>query len=257
MIRGIIFDYDGTIAQTLEIQERWLRFWSQENKKVWPFQNYNEFRDFYNREADIGNFPQVYRALELPYGDERDHPVWAAYNHFRRENPPQLYPGIRECLHQLFEWGNLSDDPRNNTRVKIGLNTTNTWKSVGHQLRTFGLLGYFDSKITEEVLREAGGGNPTKLYKPSTASTVMLLNLLGTKGSETVHVGDTLSDLLCAHQVTRKEGESPENLVTIGVTYGFEGRKVLERGAETPRGKIYFDHLVDHPEEIFPLLKSL
>lgn len=257
MIKGIIFDYDGTIAQTLERQEQWFKHWSRENQKAWPFQDYGQFRNFYNHHCQEGGHLQVYRALDLPCEHSREHPVWRAYEEFKKHNSPRIYPGVKEVLQYFFEEGNLNDNIEDLHRVRIGLNTSNSWRSVGKELHNFGLLGYFDSRVTEEVLRKAGNGNPSHFYKPSTFSIALMLNLLDTKADETIHIGDTLSDLVCSHQVVRREREAPDNLVTIGVTYGFEGRENLEQGVNTTEGKIYFNHLVDRPQELIPLFKKI
>lgn len=257
MIKGIIFDYDGTIAQTLERQERWLKHWTEVNGKSWLFHDYHQFRQFYTQQYREGGLEQVYHALNLPFAWDKSHRVWGAYDWFKTQDTILLYPGIREAIQEISRL-NLYPASDKSTKLRIGLNSSNTWRSIGPELLWFGLIDYFDSFVTEETLRKEGDGNLSKLNKPSTASVALMLKKLGIRAKETIHIGDTLVDLCASHQVQVNERDQPENLITIGVSYGFEEREVLEQGVIIPSGeRVYFDTIVDRPNEIVPEVKKL
>ncbi|MFH0701004.1 MAG: HAD hydrolase-like protein [Candidatus Woesearchaeota archaeon] len=257
MIKGIIFDYDGTIAQTLERQERWLRHWAEVKDKKWPFFTYSEFQRFYNEQLREGGLEQIYRTLDLPFAWDKSHEVWEAYDQFKAQDTILLYPGITEVIQEISGL-NLNPASSESTKLRIGLNSSNTWKSIGPELSRFDLTSYFDSIVTTEVLRQEIGGDLSKLYKPSTASVALMLRKLGTRARETVHIGDTLVDLCASHQVRVNEQDQPENLITIGVSYGFESREILDQGVIIPSGeRVYFDYVVDRPPEIVPTVRKL
>ena len=84
-----------------------------------------------------------------------------------------------------------------------------------------------------------------------------MLNLLDSEGALTLHIGDTLNDLRSSQKVIRLNPLKPETLITVGACYGYEGREKLELGADTPEGIVNFDHYIDKPDELIPIVEKL
>ncbi len=260
MLEAVFFDYDGTLAPTSQRQEKWFRFYAEKNKKEWQFFSFDEFLAFYNTQCGrAGGVQNVYDALGLPCDmKDRAHPVWPAYEEFNQSNPQELYPGMKETIEKIWRLGSLAKEYKQNRRLRLGINTTNSWKSIYADLKNGGILTYFDCFITEEILRQYQGmGNSEPLQKPSTISLALLLNTSDSKGACTLHVGDTLNDLRASQKVMRLNPLHPETLITVGACYGYEGRERLEQGVETPEGRVHFDYLIDTPQELVSIVEKL
>ena len=140
----------------------------------------------------------------------------------------------------------------------MAINTTNSWKSVHPNLEKYGVNDYFDSHVCSEALKEYdGGGNAKAINKPSKVSVALSLLLLDAPGDTTIFVGDTKADLGACIDV-RRNGltHRKENLITIGVDWGFEGKESLREGVSTPGGQEYFKHLVVSPSDIISIVKD-
>ena len=260
MLEAITFDYDGTIAPTSERQFKWFQHWAKMNNKMLAFKDVDEFLKFYNHHCGKeGGVQNVYDALNLPCDmKDRTHPVWHAYEEFNQNNPAGLYPGMKETIEELWKIGSLNSNPLKNRRLRLGINSTNSWRSMHNDLEEGNILQYFDCFITDEILRVyQGNGDSDSLVKPAKVSLALMLNLLGSEGSLTLHVGDTLNDLRSSQKVMRLNPLKPETLITIGACYGYEGREKLELGAETSDGIVKFDYYIDKPEDLIPLVKKL
>jgi len=247
MIKGIIFDYDGTIGDSLGRQEAWFKHWGQVNNVPWKFSNYHEFRESYNSILAKQGPQAWYDFLGLPCDmHDRSHPVWAAYDKYKADYLIPAFPGIKAAIAEIERLGRLTETVDRTTRLRLGLNTSNSWKSVYSDLDRFNILPYFDSFVTEEILRKEGDGTKT-LYKPHPFSVELALKKMDTSKEETIHVGDTLEDLCAAR-----------GLLNIGVSYGYNGRDTLEQGVEIEPGKrIYFDKIVDHPHQLADAVREL
>ena len=260
MLQAIVFDYDGTLAPTSERQERWFKYYSTQNGKNWPFKTFPEFINFYNEHCALkGGVQNVYDALKLPCDmSNKEHPVWPAYEAFNQQNPQTLYTCIKEEIERIWKLGGLGRNHKRNRRIRLGINTTNSWKSIHADLEKGGILQYFDSFVTEEVLRQYHGANdPDSLKKPATISIALMLGLIDCEGAYTLHVGDTRNDLRASYKVMRLNPNHPETLITCGACYGYEGRELLEQGVQTPEGTAHFDYLIDKPEELSSLVWTL
>lgn len=259
MLQAVIFDYDGTLAPTLDRQYSWFQFWAKKNGKALPCAGRADFQVMYNEQCQRdGGVQNVYDHLGLPCDmKDRKHPVWPAYEEFKHANPLTLYPHAKEMVEAIWQIGALGKDPKRNRRLRMGINTTNTWASIWKELDANGIMPYFDGFITEEVLRYYhGNGNGHAIHKPSTVSLALTLGLLDSEGAFTMHVGDTLNDLRSSQKVMRLNPMRPETLITVGACYGYEGRARLEQGAETEYGTVKFNHLIDTPLELVDIVKK-
>ncbi|MEK6809947.1 MAG: HAD family hydrolase [Nanoarchaeota archaeon] len=257
---AVLFDFDGTIAPTSIRQEAWLKFYSQIHGKEWPFATFDTFLSFYNQQCSRqGGVQNVYDELGLPCDmNDKKHPVWPAYERFNQDNPQDLYPGMKETVEEIWKLGGLSKDPGRNSRLRLGINTANSWRSIFRDLDKGGILPYFDCFIAEEILsRYHGAGNQNAIKKPSPISLNLSLEMLGSSGARVLHIGDTLNDLHASHKVLRFNPLREENLVTVGACYGYEGREKLGAGVQTAEGAVKFDYLIDTPKELVGIVKEL
>jgi len=260
VLDAVLFDFDGTIAPTSIRQEKWFKFYSQENNKDWPFSTFDAFLSFYNRQLQLPNGVQnVYDQLGLPcVMSDRNHPVWPAYEKFNQSNPAGLYDGMKETIEEIWKLGALTKDVSRNRRLRLGINTTNSWGSIYRDLDKGGILPYFDCFIAEEVLsRYHGADNGDAIKKPSSISLNLSLELLSSSGGRVLHVGDTLNDLRASHKVLRLNPLREEDIITVGACYGYEGREILEKGVKTRENVVNFDYLVDQPKELVDVVKEL
>lgn len=260
MLQAVIFDFDGTIAPTSIRQEKWFKFYSEVNQKEWQFKTFDEFLTFYNHECSGPKGVQhVYDTLGLPCDmKDKTHPVWPAYIEFNQSNPQELYSGMKETIEKIWEMGQLTKDYRMNRRLKLGINTSNSWSSIYRDLAAADVTKYFDSFITEEIIRQYQGvGDCEPLKKPSTVSLALMLGLIDCEGNKTLHIGDTLNDLRASQKVMRLNPMEPETLITVGACYGYEGRKKLEQGVEKDGVLVKFDYLIDEPSELVKIIEEL
>lgn len=259
MLRGVTFDYDGTIGQTLERQFAWLRHWAAQHDKTLEFADIREFAPFYNKHCGKGGVQNVYDALGLPCDmADRTHPVWAAYNAFKAEHQVSLYPGVEQAVRDIWKLGHLTSDPQRNRRLRLAINTTNTWGSIHQELRSARILHCFDCFVTDETLRQYYGSaaNGT-ISKPSTISLALTLGLIDSPGEAVLHIGDTRNDLVASQKIMRLNPQQPETLLTVGCTWGYEGRKELEKGVEVPgEGTVHFNRLVDEPSQLVGIVRD-
>jgi len=260
-LQGVAIDYDGTIGKTSERQFNWFKHWAKLNQKEIPFDNVPDFLLFYNSECELdGGVQNVYDALGLPCDmKDRNHPVWKAYTEYKHGNDVPFYPGVKETILKIWEMGHLTNDPKNNRRLRLAINTTNTWDSIYKELLKEGVLHCFDSFVTEEVLRDyQGAGNSNGIIKPSKISLALTLGLIDSVGESVLHIGDTLNDLAASYKVIRLNPSRPETLITVGAAWGYEGRKKLEQGVRVKYdGIIHFNYIIDRPEELVGIVEGL
>ncbi len=260
MLQAVVFDFDGTIAPSSFRQEKWFKHYSKENNKEWLFKDFDEFLTFYNHECSGPKGVQhVYDKLGLPCDmKDRNHIVWRKYESYNQEHPLELYGGMKETIEKIWEMGQLTKNPQMNRRLRLGINTTNSWGSIYRDLAKADVIKYFDSRITEENLRQFSGvGDCEPLKKPSTVSLAMILGLIDSDGGKTLHIGDTLNDLRSSQKVMVLNPMNPETLITVGACYGYEGREKLEQGVEKDGTVVKFDYLIDEPKELVKIVENL
>jgi len=261
MLQGITFDFDGTLAKTFERQYNWLKHWAKLNDKTFPFEGFDSFKDFYNKHCTPEKGVQnVYDELGLPCDmNDRNHPVWDAYETYLKEHPVELYQGTKETVQKIWEIGHLNENPSRNKRLRMSINTTSSWDTVSYDLKRAGILPYFDCFVTEEVLRTYhGSNNSSAIHKPSKISLALTLGLIDSEGEFVMHVGDTLNDLAASQKVVRLNPMRPETLITVGAGWGYEGREKLEQGVKVDGlGTVHFNHIVDRPERLVGLVAGM
>lgn len=267
ILEAIIFDNDGVISQTAPRQYSWFQHWAAANDKVLPYTDFDQFLTDYNstlhKAEDVScGVQSFYDKHGLPC-DMKDskHPVWIAYNEYKEQNPSGLVSGMKEVLAEVYQLGALSPSKVTlSRRLRLGVNSTNSWQTIGRELEKAGVLHYFDSQIGIEMLREIhGAGDGNALKKPSKISVAWSLYQLGTDGDQTMHIGDTRADLAASRNVLVPGGDplKRKNLIMVGASWGYEGRKLLEEGTKLENGEhAHFDYIIDKPEELIWLVRK-
>ncbi len=258
MLQGVALDFDGTIGRTMERQHSWFQYWAEQNNSSFDM-SFEDFVPWYNELlTQPGGVQNVYDESGLPCDmNDRGHPVWPAYETFKTENPASFYPGMRKAIVDIAEAGRLTADPKRNRRLRMAINTSNTWRSIYPELAQEDVVGYFDSFVTHEVLEQYHGAEqPATLHKPSKVSLALILGLIDSEGAHTMHVGDTLNDLAASQKVVWLNPAHPETLITVGCAWGYEGRESLEKGLKGEAGTAHFNHIIDKPEELFPVVQQ-
>jgi phosphoglycolate phosphatase-like HAD superfamily hydrolase len=257
---GGLIDWDGTIVKTPQRQFEWFSEWARQNNVEFNYSSIEEFLPKYNKIISETSAQGVYDEFNLPCDmGNHNHPVWLAYDHFKATHPVEMYDGIKDALVDVWKLGRLDSNSLRNQTMRLAINTTNNWKSIYPDLEKFGITYLFDSKCCAETLKEFdGSGNSAAIQKPSKISVALMLNILGSEGHNTFHLGDTIGDLRASYDVRRFGGLKSETLITIGAAWGFEGRESLERGY-TPQdsnvGSIHFTHIIDHPKQLVDVIK--
>lgn len=171
MKKFIIFDFDGTIANTNDvIIESWQA----------AFIKY------------LGHTIPV-EEIEMTFGETVEHTIkeklpneeWVEVRDFFRwyqaeecKATIKLFDGITEMLDELKARG-----------VRMATATSRTSKSYHEYMAALGLDKYFDVQVTMEDVSK---------HKPDPESALVALEKLGAKPEEAIMVGDTKFDIGCA-----------------------------------------------------------
>ena len=216
MYKACIFDLDGTLTDTLES----LTYSVNETLKelALPPITMEQCRQFVGNGAKV----LIENALRAS-GDEELHLLDKGMETYARvfsENCTyhvKPYDGILEMMDQLKLRGVkaavLSNKPHNQT------------------------LDVVDTFLGKERVEFANGQREGIPRKPDPAGVFELMNQMGVSKEETLYIGDSDVDMVTG---TRAE------LVTVGVTWGFRSREVLEESGA--------DHIIDKPEQLLELL---
>jgi len=163
-VRGVLFDWDGTLVDSYEADSAAYLAMFREMGIPWGVE---ELARHYSP-----NWYRVYRAAKLPKArwDDADR----AWRRQYAKHSPQLITGARQVLERL---GRAHD---------LGLVTSGDRDRVTRQLRTFRLTRLFGVRV-------CSGDTPQK--KPHPAPLRLALQQLRLEASACVYVGDSPEDL--------------------------------------------------------------
>lgn len=171
MITTVLFDFDGTLADT--------------NKLI-----INSFRHVYsvfcmdecNEDYIVSTFGEpLLTTLMRDFGNHNIEDVLAHYRDYqitRFNDEVFLYDTVYETLEYL----KCND-------IKMGIVTSRMKNSTLDALKNFNIDRFFDVVITADDTRE---------HKPSKVPLMMALKALGKEPAETLYVGDSKFDMECA-----------------------------------------------------------
>lgn len=192
-IRNIIFDFDGTLADT----SRLIVATMQQTITDYglPYRNDEQIK------ATIGvrleGIPSILWPSFKGPGEPFANLYRKNFEELKHKISVELYPGVKDTLSQLKESGH-----------RMAVATSRSHRSVKELNGQLGIIDYFDFLL---------GGDDVKEGKPNPESIYRILDKMNWEADETMMVGDMPVDILMGKNAGIK---------TCGVTYG--NGKVLE-----------------------------
>ncbi|MBU3160013.1 pyrophosphatase PpaX [Clostridium frigoris] len=169
-VKNILFDMDGTLLDTNELIIQSFKY---------------TYKKHLNRLVDsediIKHFGEILNdTMDKEFGDKSEVAI-KTYRDFQNINFDKLISineGVKEGVKELHSLG-----------YKLGIVTSRFRYSAIKGLKLFGLMDYFDVIIAAD---------DTELHKPDPTPAFMALKIMDGKPEETMLVGDTQFDILCA-----------------------------------------------------------
>ncbi|MBR3558361.1 MAG: HAD family hydrolase [Bacteroidales bacterium] len=213
----IVFDLDGTLLNSLEDladSANWVL--EQHGFPMHPVDAYRYFVGDGVRKLIERILPETERSTDRI---EQCRQEFVAYYDIHKEDKTTAYPGIAELLKSLKCKG-----------LKIAVATNKVHLAVEPLMRKYFPEIHFDAVFGQ---RE---GIPVK---PAPQIMYDILKATGCKPSETLHVGDTATDMQLAHNA----GVTP-----VGVLWGYRPLEELQEAGA--------NFIIEKPEELLKLVKS-
>ena len=213
MINTIIFDLDGTLLNTLEGLKNSTNFALKKFNS--PEITLEQTRSF------VGNGVRKLIERAIPNG-EQNPDFEKCLNTFKEHYSKTMYQktvaydGIEDMLTELKKRG-----------VKTGV-VSNKFDTAVKEL----CKNYFDGLIIVAI-----GESPDVRKKPAPDSVLKAMKILGAKPENTLYVGDSDVDIQTAKN---------SNLKSVGVTWGFRDRELLEKEGA--------DFIINTPCELLELI---
>lgn len=213
MINTIIFDLDGTLLNTLEGLKNSTNFALKKFNS--PEITLEQTRSF------VGNGVRKLIERAIPNG-EKNPDFEKCLNTFKEHYSKTMYQktvaydGIEDMLTELKKRG-----------IKTGV-VSNKFDTAVKEL----CKNYFDGLIIVAI-----GESPNVRKKPAPDSVLKAMKILGAKPENTLYVGDSDVDIQTAKN---------SNLKSVGVTWGFRDRELLEKEGA--------DFIINTPCELLELI---
>ena len=170
----IIFDFDGTIANTNNII---IASWQSTFKRYLG-------HELPVREIEATFGETLYDSIDRLIPDAPVDEVVAHYRHYQdthqEDYPVYVFEGVRELIDELKARGH-----------KIGVATSRTLSSFSKYMASLGMEGCVDEVVTMEDVTK---------HKPDPESVERVLQKLGASPEESIMIGDTKYDIGCANR---------------------------------------------------------
>lgn len=170
--KAILFDFDGTIADTNQII---LKSW----RYIYNLYLGRDCRD----EEVVGSFGEVLiDTLIERFPDKDPDEMLDLFRNYQKtyfEEEIILFPGMKELIDELEKRG-----------YSLGIVTSRTKSQAMVGLKKFNMISKFDCFVSCE---------DTTAHKPDPAPMQIALEKLGLRPNEAIYVGDSRYDIQCAH----------------------------------------------------------
>ncbi|MEJ8743659.1 HAD-IA family hydrolase [Mediterraneibacter sp. HCN-7094] len=218
MYKACIFDLDGTLTNTLDS----LVYSTNETLKEMKLPQISEEQC----RLFVGNGARV--LIEKALGSS------GSENLDRIEEAMQIYGRIFDanCTYHVVPYEGITEmlESMKNRGLKLAVLSNKPHKQAVHVVETI---------FGKETFQWIQGQIDTVPRKPDPTAVLQIAEKLGATPEETLYIGDSEVDV-----ATGKNAQ----MHTIGVTWGFRGKEVLEdAGAEL---------IVDSPEEIMNMIED-
>jgi len=193
-ITTVLLDVDGTLLDTREFILQAFEHSIAHHGLAYPGRDHMA--------AQVGlPLEQIYATLHA----DLEPALVESHRSFQEENQhlAVAFPGTAEVLTQLRERG-----------LRLAAVTSRSRRTSVRSLEVTGLFGLFDAIVSAE---------DAPALKPDPAPLRQALAVLGAGTAGAVMVGDTAADILAGRAL---------GIRTVGVTYGFGGRSVLEHSPD-------------------------
>lgn len=167
----VLFDFDGTVMDTNEVI---IQSWQ------------HTFRTLEGKERDVREIIKTFgeplaltmeKAFpHIPVKESID--IYRSYHYDNFGQLISLFPGMEELIQELKRRG-----------YKMGLVTSRLRATTIQGLEKYGIKDYFQTIVTAE---------DTDKHKPDPEPIYIALNNLGSQAKNSIMLGDTMFDILCA-----------------------------------------------------------
>ncbi|NQU98522.1 HAD family hydrolase [Candidatus Woesearchaeota archaeon] len=242
-LRGIIFDVDGGIIESMPDQLEWLRHCCEDLFGI-DFQ-YDvldvRFQNDYN-DAHRKGMPALYQHFGINYEQNKDL-LWEHYIEWKKTHERPVVPEMAKAIKEIYAFSRI-----NGNNVGMMINTTNNISSYESVLNEAGVLDCMGFVIDYEYLKKF---NAEDRIKPDTFSIELCLAKMRTNYDNTMHVVDTVDDI----EASINKLESKETgLDIVVVSWGYESRVRLEEAKKT-YSQLNIN-IIDKPFELVDIVKA-
>ena len=215
MIKAIIFDFDGTLADTLESIKHGINLTME--KFGYPMNTRDDVQAHINHGAR--NLIKLSIPAEYQSDEAKVDEVYAVYNEMYKKvylEADELYDGVGEAIDKLHKNG-----------IKMSVLSNKQDPMV---------VGLCEKNLPREAFTEFRGQRVGAPTKPDPTVPLEICALMGVKPSECALVGDSNVDMTTAKNA---------GMLAVGVTWGYRPAEILmEAGA---------DVLADHPLDLLKI----
>ena len=213
MINTVIYDFDGTIMNTnIVVSESWKHTYRTIYGKEMPQEEI--IKTF--GEPIMISMKRVFPNMDP---DEAAR-IYREYQEAHKKELVKLFPGMDKLMKDVKERG-----------FKTAIVTSRFRNSLIDYLKAFDILEYAEVLVTCD---------DTKAHKPDPEPILIALKKLGSKAEESIMIGDSMFDILCA-----KNAGCPSALVSWAEAVTEEDIK----GENAP------EFFMEKPEDLFEILK--
>ena len=211
-INTVLFDFDGTVMNTNDVI---INSWQ------------HTFRTLENREEDVDKIIKTFgEPLAVTMEKLFPHvPVEESINIYRSYHYDNfgelicLFPGMKELLSKLSGCG-----------YKLGMVTSRLRKTTEQGMEKYEIIDYFDAVVTAD---------DTTKHKPDPEPINIALEKLGSAPQESIMLGDTMFDILCAKNAGVK---------SVLVSWAMAVTEEDKTGPNRP------DHIIEKAEDLLKLI---
>ena len=213
-IDTVLFDFDGTVMNTNDVI---LQSWQ------------HTFRTLRGREEDpevlLKTFGEPLETTmkkffpEMPVGESIK--VYRSFHYDNFGDLISVFPGMDDLIAEVKRRG-----------YSLGLVTSRLYNTTMQGLEKYGLKEYFDVIVT---------ANDTTKHKPDPEPVNITLEKLGAKPENSIMLGDTLFDLMCAKNAGVRS-------VLVSWSLALSGKTKEDLGDAAP------DYILEKPEDLLEII---
>ncbi|MEG0830152.1 MAG: HAD-IA family hydrolase [Anaerovoracaceae bacterium] len=211
-INTILFDFDGTVMDTNQVI---INSWQ------------HTYRTLENREEDVNLIVKTFgeplgTTMKKTFPKVPIEESLEIYRSYQRDNFGALisvFPGMLELISTLKDRG-----------YKLGLVTSRLKKTTMQGMEKYDLAKYFDAVVTAD---------DTTKHKPDPAPVNIALEKLDAKPEESIMLGDSMFDILCARNA---------RVESVLVSWALAVSEEEKNGPDKP------DHFIENAMDLYDIL---